>query len=59
MKHVPADDDATPERLDDFDFAEIAQLLEQARSQQGDAYDVLRGVLEQLNDPLRGRRTLN
>lgn len=59
MKHVLADDEATPEMLRDIDLARMARLLEQAGSQQGDAYDVLRGVLEQLSDPLHGRRPLN
>lgn len=56
MKFVPADEDIT-DKLADLDLAEVALLLEQGSPQQGDAYDVLRGVLERLADHSRDRRS--
>lgn len=44
-----ADDDELPDKQDTLDYSRIATLLEEARDD-GDAYDVLRGVLQMLNE---------
>lgn len=50
-----ADEDDSSDTHTELDYSEIAALLAQVRGD-GDAYDVLRDVLQMLNEHSRERR---